>query len=209
MAVYVQSGSAVPATEMQLADGMIIVPVTDTNKPSTKVCKKCKQRKSTYEFYRNRGKLDGFESSCVLCKRGSTRKDLATRRSSDAYIQKLRQAAIRRHATKRSELLLQNRKSATHWQLVLTPANEKETEMAHHVRAALLRECSMVILSTDKDEASPAVAHKKDIKVCVRLKTPQTKLAVIEMIEKALGSNVTVKDITPVLGWNGCNLSNN
>jgi hypothetical protein len=69
---------------------------------STKVCKQCHQQKSTFEFYRNGGMKDGFESRCVLCTRGSTRAELTWRRNSDAYKEALRVAARRRESRKRS-----------------------------------------------------------------------------------------------------------
>ena len=175
--------------------------VTGTNKLSMKVCGKCKLRKTTYEFYRNRSKLDGFESSCVLCTRGHTRKELAARRKSNTYIQRLQQAAVRRHAMKRCGLLPDG-KSTTHWKLVLTSVNEKELKIADDVHTALPRECSAIILSTDKNETPPAMGHKKDINVRARLKVPQTKLAVFKVIKKTLGTNAMVKTITPDLDWN-------
>jgi len=194
--------------QMRLAERTITTSDIGTNKLSMKVCRKCELRKTTYEFYRNSSTLDRFESSCGLCARVDTRKELAIRGSTNAYIQRRKQAAVRRHAAKRCELLL-DRKSATHWRLLLTRPNEEGLKIVRDNRVALVRECSMVILSRDTDEASPVVAGRKDIKVSVRLKTPRTALTMIEIVEKALGPNAMVKAITPELSLNGCNLSNN
>ena len=202
-AMYAERLTATTSNGSSVSPITFAVRVITNNKPHTKMCGKCKQQKSTFEFYRNKCRADGLQSSCVACARGCNRKELAARRSSGAYIRKLRQAAVLREAAKRSNRLA--RQLSAHWKVVLTSANGTGLVIADDVFAALVGECSSVILSVDTDETAPAVAQPKDIKVCARFKAPLTKVAVTELVGKALGSNAVVKAITPEFGWNGSN----